>query len=350
MKRFRILGLVVAVFAALVTSTMGPVFAESSASLSIVPKKNYTIEAGKSVDDTLVIRNLDSERTLNLTLRVVDFTFTDDTGTPKLLLDEDQEPTTWSMRSFLTVPKTVTIEPKTSTTLDMNVSIPANQGAGSYYSAIVYSSGSSEEGNVGLSASGVTLVFTSIPGQVDETLKLEKFGAYEETEKGGKYKFITTKKPQRMAYTLNNQGNVTQSPVGSITLKHMFGGEEIVIADINPNESRALIGQTRTFINCIKLKAQEVNFNGSRSTTKTCDTPTLWPGRYSATLNIFYGQNGNMTQELTGNASFWYLPWWFIVIMLVVIAIIAYVVWRIVQRVRGGGSRGSGLKMPRRRR
>lgn len=361
MKRFKRLGLVLAVFGLLIASNAGTATvsaAESSASLSIVPKKNYTIEAGKSVDDTLVIRNLDNERTLDLSLRVVDFTFTDDGGTPKLLLEEDAEPTTWSMRDFLTVPKSVTIPPKTSKTLDMNVKIPSNQGAGSYYSAIMYSSGSSEGGNVGLSATGVTLVFTNIPGEVDEGLDLVKFGAYFSnlSNDGGSYKFLTTKKPQRMAFTLKNKGNVTQSPVGSIVLKHMFGGSEINISDINPNASRALIGQTRTFVNCIKLVDKEVDFSGSKTKEKTCETPTLWPGRYSAKLHIYYGQNGNNTKEIIGETSFWYLPWWSIVILLILLGIIAYVIWRITRKVRGkSGNHSSGknkfrsIKFPRKK-
>lgn len=349
MKHVRILGLIVAAFAVLASSLTGfvNVKAETSASLSIVPKKNYTIEAGKSVEDTLVIRNLDRERPLELALRVVDFTYTDDGGTPKLLLEEDAEPTTWSLRPFMTVPKNVTIEPNSSKTLDMSIKIPANHGAGSYYSAIVYSSGSSEGGNVGLSASGVTLVFTSIPGTVDESLSLEKFGAYEVNDNGGKYKFVMTQKPQSMAFTLKNSGNVTQIPVGSITLKHMLGGEEITINDLNPNDSRALIGQTRTFVNCIKLKAEEVTFNGSRTTTKSCDTPSLWPGRYSAKLHIYYGQNGNKTQEIVGDASFWYLPWWFVIIVLVIVALIAFGVWRIVKKLRSGGIKTPSLKRRR---
>src|SRR4051812_15107537 len=63
--------------------------AQSSAALSIVPKKNYTIEPGKSVKDKLTIRNLDGESPLVLNLRVVDFTYTDDGGTPRLMLAAD---------------------------------------------------------------------------------------------------------------------------------------------------------------------------------------------------------------------------------------------------------------------
>ena len=314
----------------------------SSASLSIAPKKNYVVEPGKSVDDKLVIRNLDTSAPLELSLRVVDFTFTDEGGTPKLFLAEDAPQTTWSLKPFLTIPKNVTVEPGASKSLDMSVAIPENQGAGSFYSAIVYSSGAPDGGNVGLSASGVTLVFTSIPGDVNEDLDLEKLGPYRRTAgdtAAGYLPFITQQEPLMIAYTLKNNGNVTESPVGSITLTDLFGNER-VINDVNPAGSLALIGQTRTFTSCIKLNADNVEFNGSESEARTCAEPGLWPGFYSISLNLFYGQNGNRTQEVVGSGSFLYLPLWFIIVLLIVLAIAAYYIRKVVLKIRGFKQRG----------
>jgi hypothetical protein len=311
------------VLAGLALLPTGIAQAASSASLSIVPKKNYVIDPGDSVQDKLTIRNLDPVQPLELNLRVIDFTFTDDGGTPKLMLAQDAPQTTWSLKPFLKLPESVTIAPNSSKTIDMSVEIPAGHGAGSYYSAILYSSGApGEGGNVGLSASGVTLVFTSIPGQVNENLIVEKFGAYTKataTEKA-KFHYIMTDEPQYLAYTLKNNGNVTEAPVGSITLKDMFGKER-TITDINPNGSLALIGQSRTFTSCIELETANVNFNGASSPTKSCKSPSLWPGYYTAKLDAFYGQNGNRTQELVETANFWYLPWWFIVAVIIVLLI-----------------------------
>lgn len=313
-----------------------PVSAQSSAALSIVPKKNYTVEPGKSINDKLTIRNLDNEKELTLNLRIVDFTYIDDGGSPKLMLAEDTPPTTWSLKPFLKIPKTVTIPPKSSKSLDMSVSIPAKQGAGSFYSAIVYSSGSPDGGNVGLNASGVTLAFVNIPGEVKEDLKLEKFGAYNlptRDNKGG-YTWLTMQDPKNIAFTLKNNGNVTEAPVGGITLKSVFG-QEYAIDEVNPNSSLALIGQTRTFVSCVKIKADKVDFNGEKTNAKTCDNSGLWPGYYSASLNLFYGQNGNSTKELAGTAGFWYLPLWFIIVVLVLLVAAGIGIWIVVRKVRG---------------
>lgn len=332
MKRFKSIAMTAfAVFVAI--ASVAPalqVSAASSASLSIAPKKNYVIDPGQTVKDTLSIRNLDSVSPLELTLRVVDFTFTDDGGTPKIFLAEDAPQTTWSLKPFLKLPKNVTIPPRSSKTVDMSVSVPAGHGAGSYYSAIVYSTGAPDGGNVGLSASGVTLVFTSIPGQVNEDLKLEKFGAY---FTDGGYRFFTQQEPEMIGYTLKNNGNVTEAPVGSIRLTDIFGREQ-TIDDVNPNGSLALIGQTRTFTSCIKLTQQNVDFEGTKTEAKTCTSPGLWPGPYTVSLDLFYGQNGNRTQEIVKSTVFWYMPLWFIVVLLIVLAIISYYIWKLTRKIR----------------
>lgn len=307
-------------------------FAEGSSSLSIVPKKNYIVEPGKSVKDKLTIHNIDRNSELELNLRVIDFSFTDDGGTPKLMLDPKAEQTTWSLKPFLTVPETVTIPPSSSKTLNMSVSIPAGHGAGSYYSAIIYSTGAPDGGNVGLSASGVTLVFVDIPGDVNEDLQLEKFGPY--SHDGRQYHgYFVAADPRVMAYTLKNNGNVTEAPAGTITLKHMFG-KEYKIDNVNPNKSLALIGQTRTFESCVKLEEKEVEIAGSSAATEGCASPGLWPGHYTATVELYYGQNGNPTKDIIKTIGFWYLPWWFIAVLMVVLAVAAFYIWKLVRKIR----------------
>lgn len=315
------------------------VAAQSSAALSISPRKDYeAVDPGKTVNDTLVIRNLDNERTLNLSLRVVDFSYTDDGGTPNLMLAEDAPQTTWSLKPHLEVPDSVSIPPRESTTLDISVSIPEDMGGGSYYSAIVYSSGAPDGGNVGLSASGVTLVFAHVAGDTHQDLSLEKFGAYHEgtTNRKAGYLFATINKPEVMAYTLKNSGNVAEKPVGTIIIKDIFG-RETTIRDVNPSGALALRGQSRTFMSCISLESGKTEFNGSTTEANRCVEPNLWPGYYRASLDLFYGQNGNITKEINGSASFWYLPIWFLMVVIILILAIALATWRITLKVRSRG-------------
>lgn len=334
----RMLALFVAVLALVVTQVapMTVKAAETSSGLSIAPKKNYTIEAGRTITDKLQINNLNRSQPLVLNMRVVDFTFMDETGTPKLNLDQGATPTTWSLRPFIKMSKeSVAVAAGKSASVDYSITIPKNQGAGSYYSAIVYSSGGADGGQVNLNASGVTLAFASVPGTVKENLTLTKLGTYQRHEQvaGGAFTFINTDKPKEIGFMLKNAGNVAESPTGSIILHRSFSNQNIQIDNVNPNGSLALLGQTRLFTTCINLEEKEASLAGSSTTVKQCASPSLWPGRYTVQLNLVYGQNGNLTQEIAGSASFWYLPWWFIGAVVGGIALIAYAVWRIKQKI-----------------
>lgn len=327
----------------------------SSASLSIAPRKNYVMDPGQTITDKISVRNVDNSRDLDLNLRVIDFTYTDDTGTPKLLLDNDNEPTTWSLRPYMTTKKSVTVPSNKTGDVDISITLPRNLGAGSYYSAIIYSTGAPDGGNVGLSASGVTLVFVTVPGSVNEDLTLKKFGAFD--QKKNDYAFISMDEPQAVAFTLENKGNVAEAPVGSIKLRDMFG-HEYSIDEMNPTKSLALIGQTRTFQSCIKSVAQTATSekDENRTKTTTCTSAGLWPGLYTASIDAFYGQNGNNTREITKTAHFWYLPLWFIIIAVLILLAIAFYVWRTIVWMKGGSfklggtPRGAGRRPSRRRR
>jgi len=326
--------------------------AVSSSALSIAPKKNYVIEPGKSVQDTLTISNLDQAAPLNLSLRVIDFSFTGNGGTPKLLMDASTPQTTWSLRSYLKVPQTVTIEPGKTQQVDLNIAIPKGHGAGSYYSAIVYSSGSGQGGNIGLNASGVTLVFVNIPGKVKENLEFTHLGAYDRSAQGdlSGYHYFNTQAPDTIAYTLKNNGNVVEAPAGNITLRDIFG-RTTTINELNPSDSLALIGQERTFMTCIKLKPEDVKLGGTTTKSTTCDTSGLWPGYYSVSADLFYGQNGNLTQEVTKVGGFWYLPWWFIAVSIVVLCSAGFYGYRTYNKLRNKfyGPRVAKTKSARRK-
>src|SRR5690606_1483733 len=111
-----------------------PVDAQGSAALSITPRKNYTIQPGDLIEDTFLVNNLDKERPLYLAMRVVDFTYANDGGTPKLLLDPDEPEKPWSLRRFIDIPETYTVDPDSSASIPISISLPEDYKAGSYYS------------------------------------------------------------------------------------------------------------------------------------------------------------------------------------------------------------------------
>lgn len=351
MKRLKSTVLVaLAILVGIAYIPMSSVSAQSagSAALSIAPKKNYVIDPGDSIKDTIPIRNIDNTSDLDLNMRVIDFTYTDDGGTPKLMLDQNAEPTAWSLKPYLKVPNAVTVKANGNESVDISVSIPKNLGAGSYYSAVIYSTGAPDGGNVGLSASGVTLIFVTVPGEVKEDLTLKKLGVYNPNKTSGDgYSFITGTEPKYIGYTIENKGNITAAPVGTIQIKNLLFGHVNTIDEVNPKQSLALIGQTRTFEACIK---QELKESDSSNTTPECVTAGLWPGLYRVSADLFYGQNGNNTQEITKTAYFWYLPLWFMIVVLLLALVLAFAIWRLIVVIKSktNAPRGRKSRMMRR--
>jgi len=343
----------------------------SSSGIGIVPRANAIISPGQSDTGSLVISNLNTVSKLNLKLRVIDFTYLNDTGSPKLYVGNHAQ-TPWSLKPYIKIPASVTIGAGQSTTVKYTVSIPSNLGAGSYYSAIEYESGLGDQGNVGLLSSGVTLVFVTVPGTDHEKLALDKFGAYVSDNSGatGKFKYFTTTMPTIMAFSLKNSGNVAEAPAGTILL-NKFGHKYKTISSVNPNSLLDLIGQTRLYTPCILSQQQIEKFapDGTASSPSVCVNPHLAPGHYTATLEAYYGQNGNATQEVIGTASFWYIPVWLLIVLLVILILLIYVIWRIYRKVqrmmgkgttskksaahsysrRSQGSKGSKLKLRRKK-
>ncbi len=331
-------GIVLLSFSIIFTNNGGHASAvtNSSSGLSITPRRNLVMKPGQTVSDKLVVSNLSQTSDLNLAIKVIDFTYYNETGIPKLLLGNNAQQTSWSIKPFITIPSSQIVPAGQTVLIPYTIKIPKNQGAGSYYGAIEYSSTPNSAGQVNLNASGVSLMFVFVTGTDHENMTLDKFGAYQSNSNvaGGKYVFISTQKPQQMAFTVTNHGNVAEVPSGSITLNYMFGGKPIVINNVNLNSGLALIQQTRLFTSCINTVKQNVAFGGSTTITNVCGPSNLKPGRYTAKLSVFYGQNGNQTQEIYSRTSFWYLPWWLIITVLVAIAAIVIFVWRLVRRIK----------------
>jgi hypothetical protein len=311
--------------------------AANSSGLSITPRKNYIIKPGQTITDKLTVGNLDKDNDLNISLRMIDFTYMNNSGTPKLMIAQNAPQTPWSLRSFTKLPKSFVVPAGGSKTVEYTITVPQNLGAGSYYSAIMYQAGGTNGGNVALNASGVTLAFVSVPGQVNENMTLKKFGAYNSNDNGvtGNFVFLDIMdQPKMVAYTLKNDGNVFESPAGNVVIKDMFGHQ---VADVvtNPVSSLALLGQTRLFTSCIKTVQQTVEALGGKSKNTTCTSPNLKPGRYTAHLDLFYGQNGNQSHEITATATFWYLPVWFLALVAAILAAVAGGIWWLQRKIRG---------------
>lgn len=328
--KIRIVGAILVLVCSLSFSL--PAYAQNSSGLIIVPRENYTINPGSSVTSELQITNLNNSLPLDLSLKAIDFTYADNTGTPKLLLNENTPQTAWSLKPYMSFPSTLNVLPGQTTVIRVNIKIPSNIQPGSYYSGIEYLANNSSSSSLNLSASGSTLLFVNVPGNVTENLNLVHIGAFQSdsTISGGKYVTFAVDPPSEIGYTLQNTGNVVESPSGSISLENTYSRHNIQITNANPDSSLALIGQTRLFTACIKSVNEQISIESTKTPAKICQkNPSLVPGKYNITLEVFYGQNGKLSHEVYGMGYFWYIPWWFIIVALIVVILVIYIILRI---------------------
>lgn len=343
MKKLVRLFAVLVVMAGFVVSQLGQLAAQSNA-LVITPRKDYTLKPGESVSDTLTITNRDTTQPLQVALSVVDFTAQDETGTPQIIDDTGAPKTPWSLRGYITMPEQVSIDAGATVRVPITITMPADIGAGSYYSAIQYDAISNpQEDRLNISASSVTLMFVKVPGQAKQQLTFEQFGAFvpDASGTGGSFKGLYfNERPRVLAYRLKNDGNIAEQPNASIIVKNSSGEVVYTIEDANPKDQLALRGQTRRFDACIAPETiTQTSSTGQEIDSVTCGDTNFSPGRYIAELVILYGENGNETREITAKATFWYLPWWFVGLITAGLLILAGAIAYIVRRVQSYRSR-----------
>jgi hypothetical protein len=330
----------VALSAVLLLLTLSPMTVNAQSNgLGITPRENFTISAGQQQTGILYLSNLSSTEPLTVAIKVVDFRAANSSGAPQLITAANAPQTSWSIKPFITIPKTASVAAGSSADIPFSIAIPANQGAGSYYSAVEYAAqGIGGQGNIGVAASSASLIFVTVPGRATELMRLVRYGAFipSANDQTGQYmNWFFTSEPKELAYLLDNEGNVAEQPSGSILLKDFHGKIVRTITNANPNNSLALIGQTRRFEACIKVGQVQINSpNGLKSTQIVCENPKLSPGRYTADLAVYYGLNGNPTQQILATTTFWYIPYWFLIIILVFLGVILYVLYWLIHRIR----------------
>jgi hypothetical protein len=115
--------------------------------------------------------------------------------------------------------------------------------------------------------------------------------------------------------------------MGKVVIKNMFGHSVKTITNANPKESLALIGQTRLFQTCISTGQQVSKIYGRVASEPVCEGSELLPGYYTAHLTAHYGINSSTAQAVTATASFWYIPWWSIITVIIIIGALGGAGW-----------------------
>lgn len=273
------------------------------------PVLNLKADPGETVKTTINLRDV-STSPLVVRNQINDFVAYGEDGTPRILLDDTEETSPYSLKAWVQPLPQFTLKPKEVNKLALTIRVPKSAAPGGYYAVIRFTASPPglDGTGVSLSASLGTLVLLRVNGEAKEAMSVEEFSA----TKNGEKNWLFESQPIKFVTRVRNNGSVHEQPTGQIAVKDMFGN---AVANVNVNlaQSNVLPASVRRFEPLL-----DSSVIGNR----------LLFGRYTADLKISYGANG---QTLTANTSFWVIPYRLIGFA-VLLLVIAFIVIRIAIR------------------
>jgi hypothetical protein len=290
--------------------------------LKISPVRwDLTVDPGTTKVIDLFVQNLtDVPATLHPAIN--DFTAsTDESGAPKVILDEDKFAPSHSFKKFAQPLKDFTVAPHEMKTIKATIVIPKDAAGGGYYGAIRFSPSSAAGGkNVNLSGSVGSLILLRVNGDIKEQLNVASFDVSQKPKnKDDKAKvgaFFNSNKNLTSVVRFNNAGNVQVAPFGTVVLKK--AGKTISQARINEVDPRGLVlpDSTRRF---------EVNLDKVGAF-----------GKYTIEGSFGYGSTG---QLLTAKKTFYVVPVSVFVLIGLAIAVLAFLIFVLPRMIRNYNKR-----------
>lgn len=302
----RHLGLLASGLALLVAAVLPAFPAEAQQNtgngLQISPTRTeLQINPGEIKTFTIVVKNV-TQAPISAKALLNDFESDGNTGEPKIKVDTNER-TPNSLDKFLQGLTDVTLAPGESKEIKLTIDAPGDASPGAYYGAIRFTasdtfnnSDNTGDKQVTLNASVASLVLVEVSGNITEQIQVRSIQALGNGKPGSFF----TKSPTALAVEIKNNGNSFSKPFGRVTITK--GGKEVHSYEINNKEPRGNIlpGSVRTFTDELK------NVNKI--------------GRYTADVSVSHGSGG---QVITQKINFWYVPMWFILLLIALIIAIA---------------------------
>lgn len=246
----------------------------------------------------------------------------DESGEPRIILDEKQKAPGNSFKSLISTLPTVTLAPNERREVKITLSVPTNAPSGGYYGAIRFSPKTGvNDKNVALTASVGSIFLVRVPGDITEKMSVEAFSILPiKSCEGG-----TDKKPCTPNYggaaslfssgpvavetRFRNFGNIHVQPFGKISIKN-FSGKIIQEIEINNSQPRGSVlpASVRKFTNPVEEKKMF--------------------GKYTAEASFGYGSNGEL---LLAKKTFYVIPFKLIALVLGVLVFAIFILPRLIR-------------------
>ena len=176
------------------------------------PVLTLTADPGETLRTRVLIRNVASTD-LIVTGESNDFVAEGEGGVPKILLEEEDETSPYSMKDWIVIPGSVRLVPREIKAMNLTIRVPRDASPGGHYGVIRFTGTppNLDGQGVSLSASLGSLILLSVSGDITEQLSVKEFSV----NKGGKTGNFFESTPLNLVQRITNNGNIHSSPAAA---------------------------------------------------------------------------------------------------------------------------------------
>jgi hypothetical protein len=209
---------------------------------------------------------------------------------------------------------TLTLEPNETKEIEYEIAVPQDAEPGGKYATVFFSTTpttAKDQSSVGVAAKTGIIFLIRIAGEVNEGAKIESFTVNN--------KFISAL-PAMMSLRIRNTGSVHIRPIGTLTIRNMWGG---IVAKVpaNPKNSAVLPSSIRR-MDTWWAKSLDFPKNQGFIEGLANEWRNFALGKYTAMVDVKYGTKNQ--QLNTETVSFWVFPWRMALILLGLLIILFF--------------------------
>ncbi|MFA5413205.1 MAG: hypothetical protein WC348_01550 [Patescibacteria group bacterium] len=289
------------------------------------PIIEFDARPGDVIVDTIKLYNETTEaQTLNGAVQT--FKALNETGAPSFLPPEQST----DLATWLKLDESaVTLKADERKDILFSINVPVDAEPGGHYAGILWTPAGTttlEGSGVGITVKTGTLILVRVAGDITETGRLISFTADKTS-----YNYL----PANFSVRFENLGNVHLKPVGTIEISNLLG-RKVTSLPINGDLSNVLPDSIRKFDATWQKTEEPLGASEWQRERENF----AW-GKYTATLNLDYGVEG---QKTTASLVFWVFPWRvtlfylaiaLVIIILIIIGIKSYNKWLIKKYSQG---------------
>jgi hypothetical protein len=288
--------------------------APSGSGLSISPTiSQLTIKPGGTDHVSITLKNITVDDVVARG-EVDDFRADNSTGNPQIITNSTATSPN-SIKKFISNIDDVPLAKGQQKNVVIGLDVPKDATPGAYYGIIRYRAipkalATPGPGQVALTASVGTIVLVTVPGQIREQVQVKGIHVFRGSREGSFF----VRPPTSVGITITNFGNGFVRPFGTVEVHDVFNKTISSFQFNNPKQlGNILPNSTRTFSNNIK------------GLNKI--------GRYTVTANVSYGTG---SQVLTLQKTFWYVPMWLVILLLVILGTLIFLAARAYRQYKRG--------------